>query len=173
MTDHEFDPISAEEQARRDEEEAFARRVRREMRRIQRGDADAEMQEEAAAEEAEREALEAERREREAREKRRQSSTMRQIVTGMILINGQTRRYYPYVLAIAAMSFLSIVVMFWSLHLDMRFSRLEREIQMLEERAMRMEEMRYRRTTRAAIEAELQRRNIRLEDPSTTDIIIP
>ena len=32
--DHEFDPVTPEEQARREQEEEFARRVRREVRRM-------------------------------------------------------------------------------------------------------------------------------------------
>lgn len=74
-------------------------------------------------------------------------------------------KYYPYMLTIAGMFFLSIVVMFWSLHLDMRFSRLEREVQVLRERSIRLEEQRYRRTTHSAILEELHRRGIELYDP--------
>ena len=36
--DHEFDPVTPEEQARREQEEEFARRVRREVRRMERGE---------------------------------------------------------------------------------------------------------------------------------------
>ena len=38
--DHEFDPVTPEEEARRRQEEEFARRVRREVLRIERGEAD-------------------------------------------------------------------------------------------------------------------------------------
>ena len=38
--DHEFDPVTPEEQARREQEEEFARRVRREVRRMERGEAE-------------------------------------------------------------------------------------------------------------------------------------
>ena len=38
--DHEFDPVTPEEQARREQEEEFARRVRREGRRMERGEAE-------------------------------------------------------------------------------------------------------------------------------------
>ena len=38
--DHEFDPVTPEEQARRDEEAELARRIRREVLRVQRGEAD-------------------------------------------------------------------------------------------------------------------------------------
>lgn len=58
--DHEFDPVTPEEEARRRQEEEFARRVRREVLRIERGEADEdiradmEREEEEKAEEEER-----------------------------------------------------------------------------------------------------------------------
>ena len=60
-------------------------------------------------------------------------------------------KYYPYMLTIAGMFFLSIMVMFWSLHLDMRYTRLERDVQKLRERSIRLQEQRYQRTTHSAI----------------------
>ena len=39
--DHEFDPITPDEEAQRQQDEEFARRVRREIRRVERGEADA------------------------------------------------------------------------------------------------------------------------------------
>ena len=41
--DHEFDPVTPEEQARREQEEEFARRVRREVRRMERGEAEEDL----------------------------------------------------------------------------------------------------------------------------------
>ena len=58
--DHEFAPVTPEEEARRRQEEEFARRVRREVLRIERGEADEdiradmEREEEEKAEEEER-----------------------------------------------------------------------------------------------------------------------
>ena len=75
-------------------------------------------------------------------------------------------------LTIAGMFFLSIVVMFWSLHLDMRYSRLEREVQILRERSIRLQEQRYRRTTHSTILEELHRRGIDLYDPLAPGEII-
>ncbi len=70
-------------------------------------------------------------------------------------------------LSVAGMFFLSIVVMFWSLHLDLKYSRLEREVQVLRERSIRLEEQRYRRTTHSAVAARLRERGIDLQDPRT------
>ena len=80
--DHEFDPITPEEQARRDEEADFARRVRREVRRMERGEADEDLRADEEREAAER----AEAEQREARERRRRSSTLWQLFSGTILV---------------------------------------------------------------------------------------
>lgn len=161
--DHEFDPITPEEEARRAEEAEFARRVRREVRRMERGEADEDLRADEALEEAER--AEAELRERRAR--RRRGSTLWQLFSGSILVRKGVSKYYPYMLTIAGMFFLSIVVMFWSLHLDRRYARLERDVQMLRERSIRLEQQRYRITTHSAILDELHRRGLELYDPLT------
>ena len=70
------------------------------------------------------------------------------------------------------MFFLSIVVMFWSLHLDMRYTRLERDVQKLRERSIRMQEQRYQRTTHSAIVRQLEARGIELYDPLVPGEII-
>lgn len=166
--DHEFDPLTPEEEARRAEEAEFARRVRREVRRMERGEADEELRADEEREAAER----AEAEERERRERRRRSSTFWQLFSGTILLREGVSKYYPYLLTIAGMFLLSIMVMFWSLHLDMRYSRLSREVQVLRERSIRLQEQRYRRTTLSAILEELHRRGIELYDPLAPGEII-
>lgn len=159
--DHEFNPLTPEEEAERERNAEIDRRVRREVRRIRRGEADDDMRADEEAEAAEREAQE----EALRREHRRKSSTSWQIFSGTILGEG-VAKYYPYLLTVAGMFFLSIAVMFWSLHLDMKFSRMEREVKMLRERSMRLEEQRFRRTTHSAIVERLRERGIDLRDPS-------
>ena len=160
-SDHEFDPVTPEELAERARDEELARRIRREVRRMQSGEADADL-----AADAEREAAEREERERhERRERRRRSSALWQLVSGSILVREGSGEYYRYLICIAAMFFLSIVVLFTSLHLDMRCSRLEAEVQLLRERAYRFESERFRRTSRTAVGEELRRRGIDLVDP--------
>ncbi len=159
--DHEFDPVTPEEEARRAQEEEFARRVRREVRRIERGEADDDLR----ADE-EREAAEAaEREERRRRERRRASSTFWQLFSGTILVREGMSQSYPYLLCIAGLFLLSISVVFMSLHTDMQYARLEREVQVLRERSIRLQERRFRATTHSAVSAELQRRGIDLRDP--------
>ena len=151
--DHEFDPITPEEQARREQEEEFARRVRREVRRMERGEAEEDLRADEEQEAEER----AEAEERERRERRRSASTFWQLFSGTILVREGVSKYYPYMLTIAGMFFLSIVVMFWSLHL---------------ERSIRLQEQRYQRTTHSAVVEQLRARGIELYDPQAPGEII-
>ncbi|MDE5578935.1 MAG: hypothetical protein K2I85_03160 [Alistipes sp.] len=159
--DTEFDPVTPEEEARRRDEEELARRVRREVLRIGRGEADEEMRAEMEAEAAERAAA----AEREQEERRRRASLVRQFFTGTILVREGVSRSYPYMLCIAVMLFASIFVMFMALRLDMRYTELEREVQKLRERSIRLEEERFRATTHSAIVGRLRERGIPLVDP--------
>lgn len=168
LQDHEFDPVSPEEQARREAEAELARRIRREVRRMERGEADDDLREDEEREAAEREAEEERRRKAE----RRASSTLWQLVSGTILLRRGVSQYYPYMGCIAVMFLLSIMAMFWSLHLDMKYARLEREVQVLRERSIRLEEQRFDRTTHSAVVEELRRRGIELIDPPAPGEII-
>ena len=68
-------------------------------------------------------------------------------------------------LTIAAMFFLNIGVLVWSLHLDARFMRLEREVQKLRERSIRLEEQRFQLGSHSRVVEELARRGIAIQDP--------
>ena len=94
------------------------------------------------------------------------------LFSGTILVREGVSKYYPYMLTIAGMFFLSIMVMFWSLHLDMRYTRLERDVQKLRERSIRLQEQRYQRTTHSAIVEQLRARGIELYDPQAPGEII-
>ncbi len=163
IRDHEFDPRDPEEEARREADEAFARRVRREVRRINSGEADEEIRLEEEREEAERRA-EAEERERH---ERRRKNIFVQLFSGTILLREGVSRYYGYLGIIAVMFLISIMMMFRSLHLDMKYSQLEHDVQVLHERSLRLEEKRYKKTSHSSIVKELQERGIDLEDPQT------
>lgn len=166
--DHEFDPITPEEQARREQDEQIARRVRQEVRRIQRGEADEQMRADEEREQAEQE----EKQQAKEREKRRQANTLWQFFSGNILLHKGVSEYYRYMICIAGMFFLSIVVFFTSLHLDRRYSRLEQETQILRERSIRLQEQRYQHTTHSAIVERLRERGIDLYDPLAPGEII-
>lgn len=161
LRDTEFDPVNPEEDARRRQDEELARRVRREVLRIGRGEADEEIRADMEREAAER----AEAEERENKERRRRASLVRQFFTGTILVREGVSRSYPYMLCMAVMLFASIFVMFMALRLDMRHTELEREVQKLRERSIRLEEERFRTTTHSAIVERLRQRNIPLYDP--------
>ncbi|MBR5820857.1 MAG: hypothetical protein IKZ12_01635 [Alistipes sp.] len=160
--DLDFHPESLEEESRRAEEEQLARRVRREVMRIQRGEAEEDLAADREAEEAEQRAAEMER----LKAARRAANPIFRLLSGTILVSRGVARNYPYLLTIAGMFFLNIVVLFWSLHLDLRYTRLERSVQKLREQSIRLEERRYRLTTHSAVAEELARRGIALEDPT-------
>ena len=86
--------------------------------------------------------------------------------------NGSGKTTLMNMLSIAGMFFLSIAVMFTALHLDMKYTRLEREVQILRERSIRLQEQRYSRTTHSAIVERLRERGIDLNDPSAPGEII-
>jgi|GEM_PF-33995 len=155
--DHEFDPVTDEERAAREREEELARRIRREVLRVQSGEADEEIRADREREQAEEEA----RQEEQRKEERRRSNIFWLLFSGNILVRKGASEYYRYMICIAAMFFVSIFVMFTALHLDMKYSRLYREVQMLRERSTRLQEQRFRHTTHPAIPAELRRRGRR------------
>ena len=82
-----------------------------------------------------------------------------------ILLNRNVKEHYGYLLAIAIMCGVSIFVMFSSLYADLRHSQVERELQLVRERSIRLQEQLHRRTTHQAIREELARRGINLQDP--------
>lgn len=125
--DHEFDPVTDEERAAREREEELARRIRREVLRVQSGEADEEIRADREREQAEEEA----RQEEQRKEERRRSNIFWLLFSGNILVRKGASEYYRYMICIAAMFFVSIFVMFTALHLDMKYSRLYREVQML------------------------------------------
>lgn len=163
-----FDPHSEEDLRRMEEDEEFRRRVRREILRVQSGEADEEIELDREQEREEREQTEAE----EHRERRKRSRLLWLIFSGNILVNRSVTENYRYFAAIAAMCFVSIVVMFTALHADLKYSRMEREVQLLRERSIRLQEQLHRRTTHAAISEELQRRGIDLRDPRKPKAVV-
>jgi hypothetical protein len=166
--DDEFNPLSEEELRRMEEDEEFRRRVRREVLRMQSGEADEDIerdQEEIEQEQAQAEA--------EAEQKRKHRSRLFwQLFSGNILVNKSVADNYRYFIAIAVMCFISIAVMFMVLYADLNYSRLERDLQLVRERSIRLQEQLYSRTTHAAVKQELQRRGIPLQDPNKATEVV-
>ena len=166
--DTDFNPRSEEELREEERERELQRRIRREVRRIQSGEADEEMAEERAREEAEAE-------ETGAPPARHPPPAAPPDPGGRA---GPQRRPAGVgggdttPLLIAGTFLLSIVVMFWALRLDMTHTRTEREVELLREKAVRLQEQRSRLTTHSAVVEELRRRNIPLHDPVVPGEII-
>lgn len=166
--DHEFDPITPEELAQIAQDEEFSRKIRREIARVQRGEASEDIQ----ADLEEQEDIRKE-EERVKREKEKSDSNLLQLfITGNILVKKGVVKYYRGLISIAVMFLFSIMVMFLAFHLDVRQILTERKIQLLRERSIRLQELRYSLTRQSAITKELQLRGIELYDLSKPNEII-
>lgn len=166
--DTDFNPNREREEQEAAEREALARTIRREVLRVNSGEADEEIR-------AEREQMEAERQAREAEEeksRRRNASLWRQMFSGRILVHDTVRENYRYIAIIAAMFLLSIAVLFWTLSLDITFARLDSEVQLLHERSIRLQEECYRHSSHSAIVERMQERDMKLYDPLQPNEVI-
>lgn len=157
----EFDPLTEEELRRLQEDEEFRRRVRREVMRMQSGEADDDIEQDREQQRTE----EQEKSREQAKQRLKRSRLFWQLFSGNILLNRNVQEHYGYLVAIAVMCVLSIFVMFSALYADLRYSQVEREVQLVRERSIRLQEQLYRRTTHQAIRDELSRRGINLQDP--------
>ncbi len=160
-TSDEFEPLTEEELRRLQEDEEFRRRVRREVLRMQSGEADTDIERDREEQRAEQ----SERTREQAKQRLKRSRLFWQLFSGNILLNRSVREHYGYLIAIAVMSLISIVVMFGALYADLRYTQTERELQLVRERSIRLQEQLHRRTTHQAVRDELARRGINLQDP--------
>lgn len=96
---------------------------------------------------------------------RQRFKLIRQIVLGTILNADSMRENYRYAGLIAVMLFLSIVMLFSSLSSYLRYTKLEDEVHLLREKAIRMSEERYEHSSHSAIVRRLGERGIKLSDP--------
>ena len=163
-----FNPLTEEDLRRREEDEEFRRRVRNEVRRIQSGEAAEDIERDIEEEEQERQEAEQE----QERERKKRSALRWMIFSGSILTSRHVAGNYRYLIVIAFLSLLSIMVMFWSLYTDMQHSHMEREVQLLRERSIRLQEQLYNQTTHQAIRDELARRGLTLQDPKTAKAVV-
>ena len=157
----EFNPLSEEELEQRQADEKLERLIRSQIRRVQSGEADEQMRQEA---EEEREQEQEQMRE-EARKRLKRSRLFWQLFSGNILVNRNVAENYRYFIAIAITSFVSIAVLFMALYAEDRFSKVEREVQLLRERSIRLQEQLFSRTTHAAIAKEVEERGLGLPEP--------
>ena len=164
--DEEYLTDTPEERREKEQREEIKRLARSEVRRYVAGEADADIAED----------IERERAEQEAEEAKHKAPKwlrgIRLVLTGDILVDSDVSRFYNYVSYIAMMFFLSILTLFAGLKLDMERDRLEREVELLHERAIRTKEQCYDLCSHSAIIERLQERGIELYDPlAPTNVI--
>lgn len=94
------------------------------------------------------------------------------LMSGNILIMRGLTKYYGQMVIVAALFLLNIVVMFWSLHLDLEHGRLTRDVQLLRERSIRLHEIRVARSSHSNVVEELERRGIDIQTPTKPATII-
>ena len=163
--DSEFLTPSPEEIRKREEMDEIRRIARTEFRRMQSGEAAADIEEDIRREEEARAAS-------EPKPLPKWVKTFKALATGEILVGENATRIYDYVIYIALLFFLSIVVIFSSLRYEVRRNRLSQQVDLLHERSIRMKEQRYQKCSHSSIVEMLEERNIPLFDPlSPTNII--
>ena len=175
--DIEIDPSFREERERLAADVERDRRIRQEVVRVLSGEAEEDLAEDERLrlEQKEREAEEREAEEREAEERRRNSwwnKWFQALFTGEILTNEETRHIYPYLMFVAGMFFLSIFILFSALRLDIKRSRLQDELRVLQEQSVRQSEQLYKATSRSAIIEQSKARGLDLEELPTQTYVI-
>ncbi len=143
-------------------DELFRRRVRKEIRRVKGGDAEDDIAQDIAFEEQQQK----EREELEAKQQRREKSLFWLLISGNVLLHDYVRRGYRYLIILAVLFFLSIVTMFTSLHLDLRYGNLSVQVIILQERSLRLQSERFSKSSHSEISRQLKARNIDLHDPT-------
>lgn len=138
-----------------------------EVVRVERPDFDSPITEDAPDEEESAGAEGGGTAETETQPYRERFRLMRQLFLGTILNNEVVRANYRYAIMIACLLFMSIAMLFWSLTMYLRYTRLEDEVHLLRERAIRMSEQRYEQSSHSAIVRKLNERGMTdLQDPS-------
>ncbi|MBO5875129.1 MAG: hypothetical protein J6Q20_01235 [Alistipes sp.] len=166
--DTDFNPDREREEQAAAEREALARTIRREVLRMNSGEAEEDLR-------ADREQIEAERAQQQAEEesaRRREANLWRQFFSGRILVHNMVRKHYRYIAIIAGMFLWSIAMLFWTLRLDIRYAQLSSEVQLLHERSIRLQEQCYRCSSHSAIVESLRERGLDLYDPLRPNEVI-
>ncbi len=155
---------SQEEIAKREADEALRRAVRTEIRRIQTGEADADIADDIAREEEEKKI------EAKKNKKSRWARLVNGIFTGDILLAEEATRVYNFLTLLGVIFLITIFTMFATFQQEKRRNDLEKEVVLLKEKAIRASEKRTQHTSHSAILEKLKERGITLEDPSTNPI---
>ncbi len=110
--------------------------------------------------------------EREARRIKREANPFWQFISGNWLINEGVADAYRYLIIIALLLFFSVVSIFYSLHLDAKYARKVNNVQLLRERSLEYQSVKFDKTSHSAIVKELERRNIELYELPQSKIVI-
>lgn len=102
---------------------------------------------------------------------KRSKSLWQHITTGTFFTDGAAS-YYRYLIAIAAMYFLSIFLSFVQLNADREYRKLQNYATVLNERAVLKEEERYSLSSKSNVEERLQSYGIELVDLSKQSRLI-
>ncbi len=108
----------------------------------------------------------------EERIKARESKFFWQFISGNWLVLDGITGTYRYLLIVAATLFLSVVTIFYSFHLGAKYTKREAHVQLLHERSLEYQRVRFNKTSHSAIVKELKRRNIQLYDLQESKTII-
>ena len=157
---------SSEEIAEREREEALRRMVRTEIRRIHTGAADEDIAEDIRREE------EAEAAMAKSQQRAKWIVWLSHAMTGDVLVLQEVQRIYKLLGLLGVIFFLSIATTFAALHSDLYRSRLEKEVNLLHEKAVRTREALHEHNSHTAIVRELSRRGIEMIDPHSQPRVI-
>ncbi|MFI3263835.1 MAG: hypothetical protein SNG38_02590 [Rikenellaceae bacterium] len=157
-----------------DDDREYKRRVEAEIIHTEEG-ADSAAAEEGEESEEERQEREKEREEeekRKAKQKAREANPFWQFISGNWLILDGVTGSYRKLIWVAVALFLSVVSIFTSFHLSERYTLRERSVQLLRERSLEYQRVRFNSTSHSAIVKELARRKIPLYDMQESKTII-
>ncbi len=154
--DNEFLTDSAEEIREREQREIIRRTIREELDRT--ADEEPSSDEEEGAE--------------EESHTPKWVTTLGAIFSGEILVRERMKGGYNYLLYIAMLYLAGIVIIFSSLHLEIKRNRLAKEVGLLREKSWRMTEERNARTSHSAIVRSIKERGLDLTDPQKPITIV-
>ncbi|MFI3332517.1 MAG: hypothetical protein SNI51_00670 [Rikenellaceae bacterium] len=157
-----------ERERERDEREGSERERKRERKRKREGE---NVDESNSAKETPEGELTPEQQE-ELRRIAREKSVFWQFISGNWMILDGVTGTYRYLLIIASTLFLSVVSIFVTFHLSEKLTLRTQSVQLLRERALEYQRIRFNSTSHSAIVKELERRGIPLYDLHESKTII-
>ena len=171
--DNELLNRATEEQQREAELAQIRRIIRTEYRRMQSGEADADIAQDIAAEEAQNSANGATNdTDATAKPISKWRRTLRGIATGEVLADEGAGRVYDRLFAIVILFLVSITMHFWAIKTESTLNRLTKEVDLLHERSIRKREQCYQQCSHSSIVEQLRSRGIELYDPLEPSRII-